>query len=158
MTAYESIKDKLSPLTIYSIQPDGLMEAELRAYAAGLQELYDAVDNMLREMFIQTAENEGLTNPELMASLYTGGNNIAERRERLLKRLSVKPTDIGTDGLKNAVASLGIECNISDSPNVSWVNIDVLTPVDESKRESVAAEIEKFVPCHLVPMISFNGE
>ncbi len=158
MTAYGSIRDKLSVLSIYSIQPDGLTEAELRAYAAGLQGLYDTVDNILREMFIQTAEDEGLTNPELMAALHTSGNNIAERRERLLKRLSIKPTDIGIGGLEKAVASLGIECNISDSPSVSWVKINVLTPVDESRQESVAAEIKKFVPCHLVPQLSFKNE
>lgn len=157
MTAYGSIKDKLSALNIYSLQADGLIEAELRAYAVGLQGLYDAVSDMLREMFIQTAEDVGLTELELMAALYASGDNIAERRERLLKRLSVKPTDINADGLKNAVASLGIECNISESPSESWVNIDILTPVDKNRQSSVAAELNRFVPCNLVPRLNFNS-
>lgn len=156
--AYESIKDKLSSLSIYNIVPGGLVEAEIRAYAAGLQGLYDAVDNAVRECFITTAENEGLTNLELMSRIYIGGDEIEDRRKKLLTRLSVKPVDIGEDGLKKAVASLGLDCNITENNPNSWLFIDILTDVAESKRDFIKAEVKKFAPPHLVIFVTFNGE
>ena len=60
VTAYESIKNKLSATEIYDIKQGGLIDAEIRAYAVALQVAYDKVDVFLRECFVQTAESYGL--------------------------------------------------------------------------------------------------
>lgn len=44
VTAYESIKNKLSATEIYDIKQGGLIDAEIRAYAVALQVAYDKVD------------------------------------------------------------------------------------------------------------------
>lgn len=158
MTAYESMVNKLLPLSIYNIATDSLIEAELRAYAEVLQELYDDVDDALKECFVQTAEGEGLTSLELMTRAYESGDTLEERREKIITRLSIKPTDIGVEGLKKAVKSLGLDCNIREVPPNSWLYIDILTNVDESKRSFVEAEVKKFAPRHLVLHVTFSDE
>ena len=55
VTAYESIKNKLSATEIYDIKQGGLIDAEIRAYAVALQVAYDKVDVLLRECFVQAA-------------------------------------------------------------------------------------------------------
>lgn len=158
MTAYESIRDKLLPLSIYNIMPDGLIEAEVRAYAVGLQGLYDAVDEAIRECFVQTAESWGLTSLELMTRTYESGDEIEDRRKKLLTKLSIKPTDIGVDGLKKVVASLGLECDITENDSASKVYVNVTTDVDESKQAFIETEIKRFTPQHLLMYVTFNNE
>ena len=157
MTAYESIKEKLSGVSIYSFDKDGLLEAEIKAYAAGLQVLYDGVDELLRECFVQTAEGYGLEQLEAMARTYINGDDVESRREKLINRLSINPGIIGKDALEKQVASLGLRCNITENVSESKVYVDILTDVADDRKEFVKAELLRFTPMHLIMYIKFNG-
>ena len=115
VTAYESIKNKLSATEIYDIKQGGLIDAEIRAYAVALQVAYDKVDVLLRECFVQTAESYGLEQLESMARTYMNGDTLEIRRNKLINRLQINPSIIGKDALKKQVASLGLECNITEN-------------------------------------------
>ena len=129
MTAYESIKNKLSATEIYDIKQGGLIDAEIRAYAVALQVVYDKVDVLLRECFVQTAESYGLEQLESMARTYMNGDTLEIRRNKLINRLQINPSIIGKDALKKQVASLGLECNITENIADSKIYVDILTEV-----------------------------
>lgn len=158
MTAYESVKEKMSAVSIYSFEENGLIEAEIKAYAAGLQKLYDGVDELLRECFVQTAENYGLEQLETMTRTYMSGDGIENRREKLMNRLQINPSIIGKDALEKQVASLGLKCDITENAEESKVYVDILTEVADDKKEFLREELMRFTPLHLIMYVTFNGD
>lgn len=157
VTAYESIKNKLSATEIYDIKQGGLIDAEIRAYAVALQVAYDKVDVLLRECFVQTAESYGLEQLESMARTYMNGDMLEIRRNKLINRLQINPSIIGKDALKKQVASLGLECNITENIADSKIYVDILTEVADDKKEFLKAELLRFAPLHLIMYVTFNG-
>ena len=157
VTAYESIKNKLSATEIYDIKQGGLIDAEIRAYAVALQVAYDKVDVLLRECFVQTAESYGLEQLESMARTYMNGDTLEIRRNKLINRLQINPSIIGKDALKKQVASLGLECNITENIADSKIYVDILTEVADDKKEFLKAELLRFAPLHLIMYVTFNG-
>lgn len=157
MTAYESIKNKLSATGIYDIKLGGLIDAEIRAYAVALQVVYDEVDELLRECFVQTAEDYGLEQLESMARTYMNGDTLENRRNKLINRLQINPNIIGKDALEKQVASLGLECNITENIAESKIYVDILTEVADDKKKFLKAELLRFTPLHLIMYVTFNG-
>lgn len=156
MTAYESIKNKLSATGIYTIKQGGLIDAEIKAYAIALQRFYDKLDELLRECFVQTAEGYGLEQLEAMARTYMSGDELESRRNKLINRLQINPSIIGKDALEKQAASLGLECNITENCSESKLNVDVLTEVADDKKEFLKAELLRFAPLHLIMYVTFN--
>lgn len=158
MTAYESIKNKLDTVGIYNIEQGGLIDAEIRAYAAGLQPLYDEIEELLREGFIQTAQDSGLEQLEAMTRSYLSGGSLEERRTRLIKRLSISPDIIGLERLKMQVASMGLECSITERVSESKLYLNITTEVSDDDKAFLEAELLRFTPLHLLMSVTFNGE
>lgn len=156
MTAYESIKNKLSATGIYNIKQGGLIDAEIKAYAIALQRVYDKLDELLRECFVQTAEGYGLEQLEAMARTYMSGDELESRRNKLINRLQINPSIIGKDALEKQATSLGLECNITENCSESKLNVDVLTEVADDKKEFLKAELLRFAPLHLIMYVTFN--
>lgn len=157
MTAYESIKEKLSATGLYNINRNGLIDAEIKAYDAGLQNLYNGIDELLRECFIQTAEGWGLEQLEAMAKTYMSGDSLEFRREKLMNRLQVNSGSIGKDALEKQAASLGLSCTITENISESKIYLDILTEVADEKKDFLKEELMRFEPPHLIMYVSFNG-
>lgn len=145
----------MSAVSLYSFEENGLIDAEIKAYAAGLQKVYDEIDELLRECFVQTAENYGLKQFESMTRTYMNGDNVESRREKLMNRLQINPSIIGKDALEKQVASLGLKCNISGSVAESKVYVEILTEVDDDKKEFLKSELMRFTPPHLIMYVNF---
>ncbi|MCD8025632.1 MAG: hypothetical protein LUF33_01500 [Clostridiales bacterium] len=64
MDSFTSMKSKLLPLGLYTIEDGSNLYAELKAYAAGLDSVFENLDTMLREYFIDTAQTYGITERE----------------------------------------------------------------------------------------------
>lgn len=158
MTAYESIKNKLDTIGVYSIEQDGLINAETKAYAAGLQPLYDEAEELLKEGFIQTAESSGLEQLEFMTRSYLSGGSLEERRSRLIKRLSISPGEAGLQRLIMQAESMGLECSITEDVTMSKLYLDVTTEVSDDEKAFLQAELLRFKPLHLLMYVTFSGE
>ena len=65
--SYASMKAKLAPLGIYTLAEGSVTDCELKAYAAGIDRLFDTLDIAERESFIETAETYGLSEREKFA-------------------------------------------------------------------------------------------
>ena len=60
MNSMEKLIYEHMPIKIYSLDEDSLVYKELSVYAAQLQKLEDKMELMIKEMFINTAEGEGV--------------------------------------------------------------------------------------------------
>ena len=60
MNSFESMKTKLEGTGLYDITAKSNIGAELLAYAEGLDSVFDMLEMMERELFIDTAEDFGI--------------------------------------------------------------------------------------------------
>lgn len=64
MNSFDSMKTKLESTGLYKVTAKSNIRAELLAYAEGLNTEFDMLETMERELFIDTAENCGITERE----------------------------------------------------------------------------------------------
>lgn len=90
MGAFERMRDALLPLGIYSPE-NGIVFAELKAYAAAIDLIREKADELRRERFAATAEGKGLLRMEKILLLPPEELSAEERRERILALTSRIP-------------------------------------------------------------------
>lgn len=83
MDSFTSMKTKLDNTGLYTIEKGANIYAELKAYAAGLDVLFETLDKMLRELFIDTAEDYGLSCREELLGKVKDSYTLEKRREML---------------------------------------------------------------------------
>mgnify|MGYP001224039914 CR=1 FL=1 len=83
MDSYTSMVKKLTDTKLYSVRTGGRTYAELKAFAAGLDLLFNELDEMLKEYFIDTAQSYGLTERERFTGAVRDDLSIEKRRELL---------------------------------------------------------------------------
>ena len=70
MSEFQIMRNILSSTGIYDVSQGSELYAEIMAYSEGLDMLFDEVNEMLRECFVNTAENYGLTYRESWIKKY----------------------------------------------------------------------------------------
>lgn len=83
MSSYDSMKTKLEPVGLYSISEGSNISNELKAYAEGIDPLFEDLDVMTRECFIDTAETYGITQRENFTGKERSDYTLEQRREML---------------------------------------------------------------------------
>lgn len=83
MSSFESMKAKLESTGIYSVTEASNISKELKAYAEGLDIVFDELEIMERECFIETAESYGLSERERFVGVDRSGEALEKRRELL---------------------------------------------------------------------------
>ena len=152
---FESMKRALAPLEIYRSNAVQLRH-ELRVYADEIERLYDYLDAMLPEGFIATATDRGLREYEELFGPAQDSLSTAERRERLLKRLTLGEGDFTPAGIRKALDSFGLDYTISEFPTLNRLNIIAQTDYTKAEQAFIANETAKIVPAHLEYQMVFN--
>lgn len=105
MDAKQRMESALSSLGIYS--PDcSVLKGEIEAYAAAIDLVTAQCDNIRKEMFAVTAENDGLTRMERLLDLQEIEMTAEERRERILSLCSFIPGQPYTEFFINELLKL----------------------------------------------------
>ena len=87
MNSFDSMKTKLESTGLYKVTAKSNIRAELLVYAEGLNTEFDMLETMERELFIDTAENCGITERERFVGKINADYPLEKRRE-MLKYLS----------------------------------------------------------------------
>lgn len=90
MGAKQRMEAAIFPLGIYSHDCD-VLNGEIEAYAAAIDFVTAQCDNIRKEMFAVTAENDGLTRMEQLLDLPEIEMTTEERRERIITLCSLMP-------------------------------------------------------------------
>ena len=83
MNSFNSMKTKLESTGLYKVTVKSNIRAELLAYAEGLNTEFDMLETMERELFIDTAENCGITERERFVGKINADYPLEKRREML---------------------------------------------------------------------------
>lgn len=152
MNCYESIKQLLFPLKIFSFEEHSDNNNEILSYCFSLDKIEQLLDEMLTETFIQTSSSYGLKfREQLFSEKVKDTLSTDDRREMLMSLYRVSATDFNLEGIVASLTSVGIYVSkiVEDFEN-SLIKITI----DNYKNESVPFEqiknlIEKYMPAHL---------
>ena len=140
---------------LYTLNGQTAVDRELDAYMAGLEILYDAAEEAIREAFLQTAEESGLQKAEAVYGMNGEGLTAEERRRRLLLRCSVRNGD--KKSLYRLMGAFGISDTIAE--NFSGQSLCVMPQPNLSQEQEGWLEkvFPLFLPAHLAVSIDFRS-
>lgn len=156
MDALTSMKKKLAPLGLYRLSYSRI-EDELYVFALELDRLRAQSDRLLREAFLQTAQEEGLSMLERMFSRPHTELSAQTRREMLRKRMRLGLSDFTLEGLQTALDSFHLEYTICEYPAQNKLVVLAQGDYTRSEQQWIREETEKFVPLHLEFQLDFNS-
>ena len=154
MTSYESMKSKLLPLGIYSFESGGVADSELKAYACGLDPVFDMLGEMEREGFTVTAESYGLSEREQFIQ-YSGAELATEeRRQRLVNaERNETPTP---EGFRQMLRCCGAgSFSVTESPANNRVTVTIFGTTSDSERALLRKRISLISPPELNVTVLF---
>lgn len=154
MTSYESMKSKLQPLGLYAFPGGGVTDSELKAYACGLDPLFDKLTELEREGFVVTAEGYGLRERERFIDREQTALTTEERRERLLNaEKNEAPT---LEGFRQMIRYCGIpNVSVIETPARERVNITIHNPFPDGEKALLRKRILQLSPPDLDVIILF---
>lgn len=133
---------------------DPFFSAEIAAYGAGLQMLFDAIEQGRKNLFVQTADETMLGRFEQLFRIVPAESDPETRRRMLLERGSVTPADNTRAALEKQLLAAGIRGNIVEQHEGGlYVNVQALLGVSQ---ETAAAEAMTFLPAHLPCVLDFG--
>jgi hypothetical protein len=153
---YRRLKAALRPLGLYRLDGATLVDAELKAYAAGLKLFWEAAAAFTRECFTATAEEEGLTLREALCGGTPAGLTVEQRRERLLYRTAVTADDCSREGVARALVAAGLHADVVEQPDEA-LYVNVHAPLgDTALCAALEAAAQEFLPAHIEAVFDFR--
>ena len=108
MSSYDSMKEKLNAVGIYSIDENSNISKELIACAEGLDSLFDNLDTMTKEYFIETAESFGIVRREKFLGKERTEYSTEKRREMLILQEQYMGGKCTLDAFSDVLRSCGL--------------------------------------------------
>lgn len=151
MKSYESMKTKLLPTGLYTLTDYMGVSKELLTYSVGIDNLDDSIDVIIREAFLTTAEDYGLSMWEEMFGGIHNGVDADKRRYMIISRLLLNYNCFTMDGVKSIIDSLGItDYTITENPSLFMVTIDLSqNDYTRTQRKWIKQQLEELLPAHL---------
>lgn len=155
---FTNLQQKLRPLNLYSLTGETLVDAELKAYAKGLDILQTKLDTLEREIFINTAQTFGLALRERLFGRVKNSVSLENRRNMLDYRNSITANYFTKNDIQNALAACGLNTQITEYFDGERIYIRCLSLLDNfsSKSEAIAAA-QEFLPAHLQAEFDFRN-
>lgn len=148
---------KLKPLGLYNLNQGTLIYAELASYAVALDVIYDKLEEIEKEMFVDTAESYGLTLREKAFGYKRSNVSMAVRREMLNYRSSITSNNFNKEKIKDALVASGIDGYIIEVPSEYLMHINCLNVIDtEVSNEEAESRAKKFMPAHVETIFDFR--
>ncbi len=157
MNSFDSMKQKLEPLGIYDFDGSGEAVCELKAYAEGLDTVFDTLSELEREYFIPTAESFGLSNRERFFGREQPGLSTEQRREQLIYYEKNIIGDITESGFNAFLRHIGLsDYTITLSASRSNMTIAVNDPKTDGEKALIRKQIAAEIPAFMTYTINFS--
>ena len=144
MNSFDSMKTKLESTGLYKVTVKSNIRAELLAYAEGLNTEFDMLETMERELFIDTAENCGITERERFVGKINADYPLEKRREML----KISEQKVGgkctPDDFKRIVRGYGVEnFTIAEAPTRNRVDIKISDTKTDAEKKLIEKHDQK---------------
>lgn len=156
MDSYTSMVKKLTDTKLYSVRTGGRTYAELKAFAAGLDLLFNELGKMLKEYFIDTAQSYGLTERERFTGAVRDDLSIEKRRELLKIREQTNEEFCTPEGFNKILEGYGLGgFELIENPQKNALTVKIYDALDEQNKAWVNKMIENDFPAHLAVTVDF---
>lgn len=157
MSSYQNMINDLLPIAFYSLNVGDLVCKELQSYSDQIDGVSDEIETVLRECFLSTAEDIGLSSYEELVGAERIELTLEERRDMVKKLLLLDENDFTYAGVMRFFDSLGFECTITEYPQYFDLLIEpVHGGYSETEKAYIRKRAEEFLPCHLTFTIEFR--
>lgn len=158
MAAIDRFVSILSPLKIYTAEENSRVYRELSVCSEEFDLLEEELDGLLREMFIVTAQDSGLSGIESIYTAPNGNVGLDRRRQKILNRLAYNDNCFTLEEIKSAVRDFGAEdFKILEFPSRYNAVVEIYGDYDSAAIDFIKSEIKKIMPAHLNIEVYFNG-
>ena len=149
MSEFQRMSDILSATGLYNAERNSLLFAELKAYAEGLDMVFDELEEMLRECFVETAESYGLTMRETWLKRYNPDRTLETRRNAIKSALSVSQSDYTYSGMRKICDSFNLHGDFNAYTSTMKVTFTCTDTLTNTQKTVLADQMKKFMPCWL---------
>ena len=157
MSSSDSMKSKLAPLGVYTLETRGTVDRELSAYAEGLDPLFDELDEMERESLIPTAEDWGLSEREKFIDREKPQLTPARRRELLIMQEKSASGDASAAGFRQYLSDCGLQSfRVDEFPSRERIAIYINDVLNEGEKTLIGSKIAMAAPVHLSVMVYYQ--
>lgn len=157
MKSLVSMKQKLEPLGLYDLSGSSEVECELKAYAEGLDTLFDTLDEIQRENYIRTAQSYGLSRRESFEIRERADLPVQERRDSLMYYERTVTGGLTDSEFEEFLEMIGLT---DYTFNVNYSSGSISIAIADSKTDGEKALIEKQIraeiPTHMRLEISYS--
>lgn len=156
MSSFESMKAKLESTGIYSVTDASNISKELKSYAEGLDRVFDELEIMERECFIETAESYGLSERERFLGVDRSGEDL-EKRRKLLETAEQLRGACNVASFEKIMRGYGVEnFNFSEHPTGHYIIINIYDSFTVEQRAVIRSRVKEDFPAHIDVTVYFK--
>ncbi|NCC87424.1 MAG: DUF2313 domain-containing protein [Clostridia bacterium] len=146
----DQLKSMLSPLGIYNTDSSTTLNAELCAYACGINLVKAQTQKLLEEGFVQTAQDFGLELREDMLAI-SPNQTLELRREEIVEKLSTVSGQWSLPKVKSEIEQTGFDGSILENFEEQRLTIGFTSPETATLEDlsTVYKTIRPIMPAHL---------
>ena len=157
MKSLVSMKHKLEPLGLYDLSGSGEVDCELKAYAEGLDTLFDTLDELQRENFIQTAESYGLSRRESFEIRERAELPVQERRDSLMYYERTVITGLTDSEFAEFLERIGLtDYTLTVNHSRGSMNLRIADSKTDGEKALIEKQIRAEIPTHMRLEISYS--
>ena len=157
MKSLVSMKQKLEPLGLYDLSGSGEVDCELKAYAEGLDTLFDTLDELQREYFIQTAESFGLSRRESFEIRERAELPVQERRDSLMYFERTVMTGLTDSEFAEFLERIGLtDYTLTVNHSRGSMNLRIADSKTDGEKALIEKQIRAEIPTHMRLDISYS--
>lgn len=159
MDSFNSMKSKLDVLGIYNITEGKNIFAELKAYSVVIDELFEELDVMLRELFVDTAQTYGIDTREQLLGRTKEEFPLEQRREILKIYEQMMGGKCTVEAFEMILKGYGLTSfSILEGPTHNRLAITVNDEVTLELKKLVEEQVSADFPSHLTLEVNFAQE
>lgn len=165
MTAYERMTAALEATGLYHFADSPRMAAEMAAYGAALDTLYQQLREILYGAFLDEEDNLYAARQERLFGFSRTRQlleplDVALRQQKIAamkKRLSITNEDFNAAGIQKALESYGLTVTLKESPATGQVAVTVTADAGLLGTEAEkCAVIQDLMPAHVTAAVTFS--
>ena len=157
MSSYNSMKTKLVATGLYLDSDSSNTAEEIRAFAQGIDLLFDKLDEMTREYFICTAESYGITVREKFIGKERSEYSAEQRREMLLIQEQIIGSGCSKGDFELMLRGVGLsDFTITESFTTQAVTVTINDTLEEATKQMIEKKILAEFPAHLDVTVIFT--
>lgn len=158
MNSYDSMKTKLESAGLYRITDNSNINYELKAYAEGMDKLFENLDVMTRECFIVTSETYGITQRENFTGNEKKNYTAEQRKQMLILQEQNMGNKCNTEAFVDMLKSFGVyDFYFNEKFSKNALSIYINDILSDAEKISIEEKITAGFPAHLKIVINYTN-